>query len=205
MNFRRKTSYHHGDLRAALLETAEAELTEYGLEAFSLRRVTTALGVTPAAPSYHFGNTDGLLTELAALGFERMLLAQKTRQQGAETEPKAQLVASGIGYIEFAVDNPNLFQLMFGWKKLDKDSTALNAARRAAYNHLVSNVEEIHSTTERTTKDVMTDAMAAWVTVHGIASLVTAGKTNQLSALESVSNKDRDTLIGELILRAISR
>ena len=205
MNLSRKKKYHHGDLKTALLQAAEVELLEHGIETFSLRRVTASVGVTPAAPSYHFGNTEGLLTELAALGFNKMLLEQKRAQQTAEKNPKAQLIASGIGYIDFAVENSNLFQLMFNWKNLDKENATLNAARKAAYTHLASNVADIRATGERNNKEVMTDAMGAWVTVHGIASLISAGKTNQLSELESISASDRNTLLGKLILRAVSQ
>ena len=59
--------YHHGDLRAALLAAAEAELAERGVEAFSLRQVAKRAGVSHAAPAHHFGDAQGLLTALAAV------------------------------------------------------------------------------------------------------------------------------------------
>jgi AcrR family transcriptional regulator len=78
-----KDSYHHGDLRAALLAAGEAVLTETGVEGFSLRLVAKRVGVSHSAPAHHFGDAQGLLTALAAEGFRRFLLAMQARQQGA--------------------------------------------------------------------------------------------------------------------------
>src|SRR5262252_290185 len=64
----RAQPYHHGNLRAALLEAAEAELEAQGIEAFSLRGVAKRAGVSHAAPAHHFGDANGLLTGLAAEG-----------------------------------------------------------------------------------------------------------------------------------------
>ena len=64
-------TYHHGDLRAALIEAALAELEETGPEGFSLRKVARRAGVSPAAPARHFKDVTGLLTALAAEGYRR--------------------------------------------------------------------------------------------------------------------------------------
>ena len=68
-----KLPYHHGDLAAALLAAAEAELAEKGVEAFSLRSVAKRAGVSHAAPAHHFGDATGVLTALATEGFRRFL------------------------------------------------------------------------------------------------------------------------------------
>lgn len=204
MAAREKKSYHHGDLKPALMRAAETELSENGLEAFSLRRVAKAAGVTPAAPAHHFGNTEGLLTALAVLGFERLLDLQKERQSTSPADAKTQFVASGIGYVDFAIENPRLFQLMFNSQKLNEADERLNAARRAAYEHLVSNVRDVHAAGTGDEEAVMTDAMAAWVTVHGLASLISAGKTNRLSALETLAGADRNGLLARIILKSVS-
>ncbi len=106
-------TYHHGDLHRALLAAAEEELTEKGVEAFSLRGVAKRAGVSHGAPAHHFADARGLLTELAAQGYQRFIDAQERRQQEAAKDPEAQLTASGLGYIDFATENPALFRLMF--------------------------------------------------------------------------------------------
>jgi AcrR family transcriptional regulator len=82
-----RPTYHHKDLRAALLTAAEAELTEVGLERFSLRSVAKRAGVSHAAPAHHFGDVGGLLTALCAEGFHRFLAAQAARESLAAPDP----------------------------------------------------------------------------------------------------------------------
>jgi AcrR family transcriptional regulator len=108
-----KQSYHHGDLRAALLSAAEDELAERGMEAFSLRSVAKRAGVSHAAPAHHFGDAQGLLTALAAEGFRQFLAAQTAREAVAEKDPASQMVAAGLGYVDFAMARPTIFRLMW--------------------------------------------------------------------------------------------
>ena len=99
--------YHHGDLRAVLLHAAEAELAERGIEAFSLRSVAKRAGVSHAAPAHHFGDTGGLLTALAAQGYQQFLAAQAAREAVAEANPQAQLLHWTLGtpcFHEYADD-----------------------------------------------------------------------------------------------------
>lgn len=110
---RRGDTYHHGDLRPALLEGGEVELAERGIEGFSLRGVAKRAGVSHAAPAHHFQDANGLLTVLAAEGFRRFLDFQKARQRKADQDPMSQLVAAGMGYIDFAMAHPALFRVMF--------------------------------------------------------------------------------------------
>ena len=106
--------YHHGDLAAALLDAGEAELAEKGVEGFSLRGVAKRAGVSHAAPAHHFGDARGLLTAIATRGFERLIARQQDFQREAPPIPRAQLEASGLGYVAFATENPALFRLMLG-------------------------------------------------------------------------------------------
>src|SRR4051794_796732 len=105
-------SYHHGDLRKALLIAAEADLAEKGLEGFTLRGCARRAGVSHAAPAHHFKDTGALLTALAADGYERFTAAMQKRQ-AAETTARARLIGAGLGYLDFALANPALFRLMF--------------------------------------------------------------------------------------------
>ena len=63
-----KTSYHHGDLKEALLAAAESVLDDHGLQGFTLRECARRAGVSHAAPKHHFGDVRGVLTEVAARG-----------------------------------------------------------------------------------------------------------------------------------------
>ena len=88
--------YHHGDLRAALLEAGEAELAEHGVEGFSLRGVAKRAGVSHAAPAHHFRDANGLLTALAAEGFRRFVAKQ--RAAPGRRRPDRAVAAGGGGH-----------------------------------------------------------------------------------------------------------
>src|SRR4029450_13468313 len=132
----RRRGYHHGDLRVVLLEAGEAELAERGIEGFSLRGVAKRAGVSHAAPAHHFRDANGLLTALAAEGFRRFVDKQRLRQQAADKDALSQLVAAGMGYIDFAMAHPALFRLMFSSDRPDHEAGELQGAARAAYTQL---------------------------------------------------------------------
>ncbi|WP_206682588.1 TetR/AcrR family transcriptional regulator [Paragemmobacter straminiformis] len=183
--------YHHGDLRAALLDAAEAELAERGVEGFSLRQVARRAGVSHAAPAHHFTDAKGLLTALAAEGFHRFLAAQASREARAAPDPRAQLLAAGLGYVDFALARPALFRLMFGSDRADFSNPDLDAASDAAYGHLMAQVAAIGGN--------QTDAAAVWSCAHGLADLLSAGRLKPLGGL---SAEARDLALSAILTRS---
>lgn len=185
--------YHHGDLRSVLLRVAEEELAERGIEAFSLRSVAKRAGVSHAAPAHHFGDVDGLLTALAAKGFHEFLAAQAAREAKAATDPRAQLVASGVGYVDFAIQRPALFRLLFGSARPDYTNDDLALVSQAAYQHLVNLV---HGAGGRSTAD----EAAVWAISHGLADLLSSGR---LKTISSFAPPERDAMVENIIYRAL--
>lgn len=171
-----KASYHHGDLRKALLAAAEEELTERGIEGFSLRGVAKRAGVSHAAPAHHFRDTGAMLTALATIAFERLTASMKTCQAEAETTPRAQFIASGVGYIEFAIANRALFKLMFGSDRPDMDDDGLKLCASHAFTLLVDGVRDLNGTDPMVSDAGMLDIAAAWSVVHGMANLLIANR-----------------------------
>ncbi len=184
--------YHHGDLRAALLASAEAELADRGVEAFSLRAVAKRAGVSHAAPAHHFGDTGGLLTALATAGFRRFLACQHQREAAAAADPVSQMLAGGLGYVDFAMERPALFRLIFGSARLNRDDADLAAAGAASYQHLVDQVAALGGG--------RSDVTAAWAMVHGLADLLISGRLAGLAALEAGA---RDALVMDLVRRVM--
>ena len=183
--------YHHGDLRAALLAAAEAELTEKGVEGFSLRSVAKRAGVSHAAPAHHFGDTGGLLTALAAEGFQSFQDTLDAREVGA-ADARDKAVRAGLGYLEVALKRPALFRLIFSSARPDFASTDLIAAAGRAYDHLVGLVTVLGGGE--------TDVLALWATSHGIADL-SAGQ--KLRTLQGKSAAERETMIRAVLLRCL--
>lgn len=191
--------YHHGDLRAALLRAAEDELTAHGVEGFSLRSVAKRAGVSHAAPAHHFGDVTGLLTALTAEGFRRFLAMQNAREAVAEKDPKSQLVAAGLGYIDFAMSSPALFRLMFSSAKPDRTSEDLIAAGGAAYGHLVAQVAAAGGEVSPD-KGPTADVLSLWVAAHGLADLISARPMRQIA---DMPKDQRDAFFAEIIGRAL--
>src|ERR1700756_4423963 len=106
------SSYHHGDLHAALVKAAAAEVERGGYENLSLRELAESLGVSRAAPYRHFTDRRALLAAVAADGFERLTAAYRKATSSGKT-PRARLAAAGRGYLQFAAERPQTFRLMF--------------------------------------------------------------------------------------------
>jgi AcrR family transcriptional regulator len=167
----RKT-YHHGSLRQALLEVGEGLIAEKGVEAFTLRECARRAGVSHGAPAYHFGNASGLLSELAAMGFEE-LEALMTRYRGeVDQEPYAQFVATGRAYVDYARSHPARFQLMFRGEKLRLESERLRAAADRTFNQLLETLSALpRDGGDGAELSLEEQAAFAWSIVHGMASL----------------------------------
>jgi len=198
-----KKPYHHGDLRAELLRAAETVLSENGIEAFSLRAVAKRAGVSHGAPAHHFTDVRGLLTALATVGYQRFIEIQSDRQRRAGADPRSQLTASGRGYIDFALENPALFQLMFSSLKPDKSDEKLAAAANATFAKLVKDVRSVRQSDPLPDPALMKDVISAWAMVHGLAELMIAGRSKLTIALEQMTEAERDATLSDVILRAI--
>lgn len=196
-------AYHHGNLAAELLLAAERELVLSGIEAFSLRAVAKRAGVSHGAPAHHFKNARGLLTALAAAGYERLVRAQEARQRGAETDPKVQLVAIGFGYLDFAVENPELFRLMFSSEKPVRSDAQFEEAAKAAFARLVDGVRDVLGANPETDPVAMMQLAASWSMVHGLANLLISGRLDAPLGLIEASEVDREMLLSKILLRAL--
>lgn len=126
-----KRPYHHGDLRAALLERAEHTLRERGSGALSLRELARDLGVSPAAPSRHFKSKQALLDALALAGFERLVGTLAASREGVGPTFAERLAAMARAFVGFSLANAALLDLMFSAKHSPEASQDLgDAARR---------------------------------------------------------------------------
>ncbi|NYI88734.1 AcrR family transcriptional regulator [Amycolatopsis endophytica] len=153
-----KGSYHHGDLRRAILSAAVEAIDENGAAALSLRDVARRAGVSHSGPAHHFRDKAGVLTALAAAGF-RML--------ARELETSETLVEAGVAYVRFAVGHRAHFDVMFRPDLHHPDSAELKVAQLAAGAVLASAVREVSA-------DRLAP-VAAWSLVHGFATLALTG------------------------------
>ena len=117
-----RPTYHHGDLRAAILTEAAHLVAERGADRVSLRELAREAGVSHAAPAHHFTDRRGLFTALAAQGFEMLAAAL------AEARPRFLDAASA--YVRFAIEHPGHYRVMFDKSLLDPSSRNLRLPKR---------------------------------------------------------------------------
>ncbi len=179
MSQRRKKpagAYHHGDLRSALLTTAAAVIRERGLHGLSLRECARRLGVSHAAPYRHFGDKAAILGALIGEGFRGLLAAGHAAMEGV-ADPEARLHAYGVAYVQYAVDAPEHFRVMFGAELEEKVmEPADTAAADEAFELLRTSVAALLAAEGRGDEDPLPGTLAYWSLVHGLATLLVDGR-----------------------------
>ena len=133
------TPYHHGDLHEALLQAAERVLERDGLAGLTLRAVAREAGVSHAAPTHHFGDLTGLLSELAAIGFCRFNTAM-IAARASESHPLMKALANAKAYVAYAQKHPGMYSLMFRTERLDMTRPSLHEAASASFQGLANSV-----------------------------------------------------------------
>ena len=154
------STYHHGDLRPALLKAAARALEKEGPAALSLRELARRAGVSHNAPYRHFAGREALLAALCAEGF-RLLGEALARSSGR---------AMGEAYVRFALEHPHRFRLMFGGHVPLERQRDVAAAAAQPYQTLVQAFRA-----QPAIADPERAAAAAWSLVHGLAHLLLDG------------------------------
>ena len=169
----REASYHHGDLRQALIEGALTLINEKkDGRTLSLREVARRVGVSNAAPYRHFADKDELLAALAEKGF-RMLTAFLRAGVASADDPLRSLQASGVGYVKFAIAHPSYYRVMFSAFQPDEATcTELDEAGQEAFSVLVDAIAIAQAAGKVKPGDPQPLAWVAWSLVHGLAMLV---------------------------------
>jgi AcrR family transcriptional regulator len=163
-----KTTYHHGDLRAECVRAAVELLEESGATALSLRAVARRAGVSPAAPYRHYADREALVSAVAAVGYRE--LAGRLAAAHPSPSTPGQLASVAVAYVQFALDRPALFRIMFG-EPCDRDNDERAGATAAVSSYLRGIVERVFP-------DADAESMenAIWALVHGLAFLHLDGK-----------------------------
>jgi AcrR family transcriptional regulator len=187
--------YHHGDLRAAVLAAAEKILERDGAAALSLRAVARAVGVSHTAPKNHFGDLEGLLSELAAVGYRRYGEALVAAMDAAGIEPRIRLTAMGRAYVGFARAHPGLFLLMFRSERLDISRPALREAIESTRQALRKATLSITPDKPVPPLRLAARATASWALVHGFAMLLLDGRLQHTLASLPKADGNADALL----------
>lgn len=166
--------YHHGSLRDALLQAAERVLERDGLSGLTLRAVAREAGVSHAAPTHHFGDLTGLVSELAAIGFQQFCAAMAAACD-RPAPPAEQARLRVHAYVNYARAHPGLYGLMFRTERLDMSRPSLHEAANASFAGFAgaigaSRQESISA--QALTLDQGAALVRAWSLVHGFTMLL---------------------------------
>lgn len=196
-------SYHHGDLRQAILDAAVAEARRSGPSAVQVRALAKTVGVSPSAVYRHMASLDALVAEVARVARERLavhLIEQRDRTAPCDDRAdraRARFRAIGQGYIQFALTEPHLFDTAF----TPTASCPAGADDPSAWAVLIESVQDLIDSGAVTTTDAETAGLIAWAGVQGIASILVR---QALPGSALVNPMGSDTAIN-VVLDAIDR
>lgn len=161
-----KVAYHHGDLRAALVEAALDELHRGG-KLPSWRALARACGVSQSAPYRHFDSLEALEAAVAVACFERLgnAVIAAVSDLSPGTEPEVFLAEGLRAYVRFGTAHPAWYGLMFGSGFSFEAHPEAREAAKLAYTTLEAGVSFMGVT------EVPAVAYAAWAALHGLVDL----------------------------------
>ncbi|GAA3576664.1 TetR/AcrR family transcriptional regulator [Amycolatopsis ultiminotia] len=158
--------------RQRLIRTASELLTGSGVEAVTLRGIAKAAGVSHGAPLRHFSGRAELLSAVATVGFDQLLDRGTRLPTGT---PRERVTAACHAYVDFAVTNPAMFELMFRRDLIDPDEPQLVAASSAVFDYFAElvrlDLEEASVSRVRPGTDPRLVAASLWAALHGLAQL----------------------------------
>ena len=195
-------AYHHGDLRAALLDEAVAMLAEGGITSVTMRALGQRLGVSRAAPYRHFSDKADLLVAVAAEGFRRLGNQLPAIDAGRQQSSIEQFRHMGEVYVHFALENPAHYRLMYGQEGPSRrDLPKLREAGNALFDQLVDVIESYQRRGDILAQDPRAQAYVAWSAVHGLASLLIEGQIMDDVDVKALIHQTTQTVLAGMYSR----
>ncbi len=165
---KKSSSFHHGNLRAALLQAAFEILDESGPDAITIREVARRSGVSHAAPVNHFRNRTELLTVVATMLFRELDSAISVKLAGHSTSPADSVRSFANTLITFGLENPGRYQLLWRRDLADNSNPDLQAAMDGIYDKLIAVIDRSNT---KAGFDKHTFAIAIWSLAHGYVTM----------------------------------
>ena len=199
---KRAGTYHHGDLRQALVDAALRALERQRAEDLSLRALGRALGVSPRAPYRHFETKEDLLAAVAIEGFRASAAFTTERVSAAGASPIARLRAMGEAYVLFAVAHPAAFRVMYApYDTVKENAPDLVRARAEGHRATMEVIADGQAADLLRRGDPMQLALLLWSSIHGLAVLLVEGQLGRYD--RPVEAAKLATLVSGLVLEAL--
>jgi AcrR family transcriptional regulator len=172
---KRADSYHHGDLKAALVACATDILRKSGPDALTLRAVARAAGVSEAAPYRHFSDRRELVAAVAEDGFRKLQDAMLTAIQKGGREGMREVAKA---YVSFAHDNPAEYHVMFGPEVANTEGLdSLRQTSRSVLGFVAHGIAELQRAGQVGPGDPAVIAVVIWAQLHGLVMLSLDGQS----------------------------
>lgn len=176
------STYHHGDLRNALLAAAERIIDADVTRTFSLRELAREVGVSHAAPYKHFATQAELVVELARRWMADFVSAQEAAVTGVDAQ--RDLLAAGQAYVGWAADHPSRFTIIFDPALNTGTGSGGLAAEAARHEALLQRIVAAGIDADVLTGSPEVAARHLWALVHGLATLVILGHVARADVTE---------------------
>ena len=193
---RSKSAYHHGALRAALLKTATEIIAEQGTENLTLRALSQRVGVSRSAPYRHFSDKTALLAAVAGEGFKRLYHKMQTAMIPAEGDIPSQFQKMGVAYVQYAVENPALFRMMFSCESaIENQQPSLDSEGERVFDLLVNTIKKGQEQAQFKPGEPLDFAYVAWSAVHGLATLIVDAQIQREFDLQALALLTTQTVV----------
>ena len=201
-----KNSYHHGNLKESLVQTALEMVKTHGIESVTLREIGGRLGTSRSAIYRHFSNKEALMKQVLLAGFDKLDEALESTFYNEDLELIERFHSMGIVYLQFARQNPHLYRLLFGpnmskereevcvdekpelHKLMNGDSSEEIVQNNAesGFHKLVSIIVEAQTQGLFKNGDPVLFATSIWSLLHGLASLAIDGHLSVMDNIDAV-------------------
>lgn len=176
----KKGRYHHGDLRAGLIEAGRWLVEDKGPDRLTMSDASRAAGVSTAAPYRYFPDKDALLDDIALEGMERQRQAMQDAGNAHPTGSDAAITAIGLAYVQFATREPGVFKLMFSLTSTHSRNPQLMQKGRETFGvvlgHLATRFGKMADD-----PSILTLGLKLWTFVHGLSFLLIDEKVSAMS------------------------
>jgi AcrR family transcriptional regulator len=168
MRLKKKSGYHHGELRRGLLDVSVDVIEKHGVDALNLRELALRAGVSSGAPYHHFADREALLAAIAEEGFGYLEAAMIKERDSAPDDATSRLAALGRAYVSFATTHRGHFRVMF---RGNLRSPQLVRAKPRAFHLLWDAIRDCQRSGVAPSGDPQPLVLTAWSAVHGLATL----------------------------------
>lgn len=170
-------TYHHGDLKNALIKAGVEILSKEGIEGLTLRKVAQRAGVSHNAPYSHFPDKQSLIAAISTEGFKQLYDELDATASLYSHDPRQQLQEGAWAYAQFALNHADTFKIMFsGVLEKEKDYPDFVEVSRKTFDRVVDIVKACQAANVLGSGPAEVMAVSIWGQVHGIVCLMLEGQ-----------------------------